>query len=170
MRAGRKRKIVAAREPNGRASRSEAGESMSPVLVRRIVDQARAGAMDARLGSVVGRLLLAGQLSARQAGAAWRFGELVADYQKAVGSPVVRPLIYERGARAAAPDLGSAAGELVAARERRAVRRYERALSVLDSLGASVSVSRLVRDALPGYAELIAARRGLDALAVHFSA
>lgn len=170
---GRKRKSMAVREPNGRVSRAGAEERLSPVVVKRLVAAAAAGAGDARFGSEVGRLLLAGDLTTRQASAGWRFSEVIADRARAIGADRLeaRSMAFERGVRGAAVDPGSLVGRALDARDRRAVARYERAAAVLVACGALDDVRRLcegVGASLVGYERLVRARAGLDALASLF--
>ena len=66
--AGRKRK-PGQREPNGRLDRKSSEASYSPAAVKRMTDAAVAAAHDPRLGTVLGRLMLQGDINARQAGA-----------------------------------------------------------------------------------------------------
>lgn len=169
--AGRKRKACA-REPNGRPSRAESDRAISPALVKRIIERAQAGAADPRLGSVVGRMLLAGDLSARQASAAWRWGEIAAAYAQAIHCPSVRPAVLVREHKGYDPDEISDAGQAMIERDRRAVRLYDRASAVLDACGAGGGIVRALAQDVPPvcHADLMSARVCLDALASSLSA
>lgn len=170
--AGRKRK-AGARTPSGQLSRAGQESALAPTAVKRLLSAAIAKASDPRLGSEVGRLLLADKLTARQAAAAWKFAEVRAQYESAIEAPRVKSPQFERGAKASPPDEQSAAGQAIAAKTRQAVRRYERAHAVLAACGqdAERAVRLLVGDvALVGYEPLTRARDALDALASHFAA
>lgn len=174
--AGRKRK-PGAREQNGRPDRKEQEARYSPAAIKRMSDAAVMAAHDPRLGTVLGRLLLLGEISARQAGAGWQWAEIAAEYYSAIGAaPLhIKPVSFDRGARGEAPDIESEAGKLISDRERRAVRRFERAFLILQSQGhdAATSCRRLCEGfgiAPDSYEARLSALRGLDALALHFAA
>lgn len=170
MKAGRKRKICA-REPNGREVRAESDKGLSPAIIKRMIERAAVGAADPRLGSVVGRLLLQGDLSARQAGAAWQFAEIAERYHQAIVAPYLRGQSFECGVKAADPEESSDAGQAAIERDRRAVRRYERASAVLDGCGAGGALVRSLAFDVPlsGWSALVSVRVALDALASHFA-
>lgn len=173
--AGRKRK-PGERTPSGQLSRAgQATEaSYAPAAIKRLTDSAINLASDPRLGTEVGRLLLAGKLTARQAGAAWRWGEIAAEHARAIEAPSLKGATFERAAKGAAPDEASEAGKVLIAALKRAVSRYNRASDVLDAQGAAASRAvRLLAEgrgvALLTHEQLIAAQDGLDALAVLFA-
>jgi len=175
-RVGRKRK-PGAREPNGRPDRKEQEARYSPTAVKRMSDAAMAAAHDPRLGTVLGRLLLLGEINARQAGAGWQWAEIAHEYYSAIGATPLqaKPVSYERGAKGSAPDLDSDAGAAMTERDKRIVRRFDRAFVVLQSQGhaAATACRRLCegRGIDPdSYEERLSALRGLDALAAHFAA
>ena len=175
-RVGRKRK-PGAREPNGRPDRKEQEARYSPAAIKRLSDSAVLAAHDPRLGTVLGRLLLLGDISARQAGAGWQWAEIAADYYSAIGATPLqaKPVSYDRGARGEAPDLESAAGAAMTERDKRAARRFERAFTVLQLEGhaAATACRRLCEGrgiAPDSYEERLQAFRALDALAAHFAA
>lgn len=175
-RAGRKRKVVA-REPNGRPDRKETEQRYSPAAIKRMSDAAVMAAHDPRLGTVLGRLLLLGEISARQAGAGWQWAEIAHEYYAAIGAtPLhVRPVSLERGAKGEAPGIDTPAGEAITEREKRIVRRFDRAFLILQSQGhdAATACRRLCegRGIAPDtYEERLSAFRALDALALHFAA
>lgn len=174
--AGRKRK-PGAREPNGRIERKNEEPRYSPAAVKRITESAIALASDPRLGTILGRMLLAGDITTRQAGAGWQWAELAADYYSAIGAtPLhIRPVSFERGVKGEAPDIDSPAGELICERDKRVVKRFERAFIVLQSQGgeAAAICRRLCegRGIAPDtHEQRLSAIRALDALASHFAA
>jgi len=175
-RAGRKRKLVA-REPNGRADRKQQETQHSPAAIKRMIDGAISLAHDPRLGTVLGVMLIKGDVNARQAGAGWQWAEIAHDYYSAIGAtPLhVRPISLERGARGEAPDLETPAGEAMTERDKRAVKRFDRAFLILQSQGhdAATICRRLCegRGIAPDtYEQRMSALRALDALASHFAA
>lgn len=174
--AGRKRK-PGAREANGRMDRKEQERAYSPAAIKRMADSAVLAAHDPRLGTVLGRLLLTNEISSRQAGAGWQWAEIAHEYYCAIGAtPLMsKPVSYERGAKGEAPDMDTPAGEAMCERDKRAVKRFERAFLILQSQGhtAATACRRLCegRGVIPdSYEERISALRCLDALASHFSA
>lgn len=173
--AGRKRKD-GARTPSGQLSRAgEAKEPRyAPAAIKRLADNAIAAASDPRLGTEAGRLLLAGKLTARQAGAAWAFADIAAEYQRAIEAPRVTAATLERAAKGADPEQGTPAADAMARRIKRAVSRYERASDVLSAQGAQTARAvRLLSEgrgvALLTHEAFTAAKSGLDALAKHFA-
>lgn len=173
--AGRKRKIVA-REPNGQPDRKLAESRHSPSAIKRMVDSAVLKASDPRLGTELGRLLLAGDITSKQAGAGWQWAELAHEAIQALGATPLQPKAqtFERGSKGQAPDIDGAVGARIAERDARLVRRYERARLILDAYG--VAGNQLTRRLCEGrgqmlrsYEELVAVRRCLDALAAHFA-
>lgn len=169
--AGRKRK-PGQREPNGRIKRASDEAQHAPAAVKRLIDAAMAKASDPRLGSEIGRLLLAGKLTTRQAAAGWRFAEVASAYQTAISAPALKSPRLERGQRGEAPEDGTPAGDAMTAATRRAVTRYMRADAVLSASGrdAERAARLLCADvALIGHQQLIDARSALDALAAHFA-
>lgn len=171
--AGRKRK-TGAREPNGRIERKSEETKFAPAAIKRLADNAIALASDPRLGTEAGRLLLSGKLTARQAGAAWRWSEIAADYARAIEAPTVKTATLERAAKSAAPEEGTAAAESLNKALARAVSRYRRARDLLDARGADVSrQTRLIAEgtgvALLTHEQFLQARDGLDALAALFA-
>jgi hypothetical protein len=175
-RAGRKRKDVQ-REPNGRADRKQSESRFAPAAVKRMSEGAIAAASDPRLGTELGRLLLAGDITSRQAGAGWQWAEIAFDYVQAIGAQPLQPKTasLERGAKSAQPDPDSAAGELISEADKRAVKRFERAHTVLLSQGllAESAARRLCEgrgQPANNYEDKIRALKALDALAAHFAA
>lgn len=62
-------------------------EVASPAEIRRIVEQAKKGAADARLGTVIGRLMLESKITRDQMVAAEHYAELCARYDRLKGMP-----------------------------------------------------------------------------------
>ena len=175
-RPGRKRKQVE-REPNGRPSRKEQETRYSPAAIKRLADSAVSSAHDPKLGTVLGRLLLQGDINARQAGAGWQWAEIAWEYYQAIGATPLqcKPVSLERGAKEQAPDIDTPAGEAISERDKRIVKRFDRALCILMSQGkdAATLCRRLCegRGIAPDtYEQRVAALRCLDALASHFAA
>lgn len=175
-RAGRKRKPVE-REPNGRADRKKQEPRFAPAAVKRLTESSIALASDPRLGTEIGRLLLAGDITSRQAGAGWQWAELAFDYMQAIGATPLqfKPVSLERGAKAQAPDIDSAAGQALTEKDQRIVKRFERAHVILCSQGmiAESACRRLCEgrgQPLNSYEERLKALQCLDALAMHFAA
>lgn len=62
-------------------------KGFSPAVVKRIVEQAKRGATDPRLGSVIGVLHLTGEVTALQFAAASRYAKIRGRYDRAMGMP-----------------------------------------------------------------------------------
>lgn len=78
---GRKRKD-GERYPSGRLKKKEEPASAAPVTFRRIRDLAVAGALDARMGSEIGRLHLRGEINDAQATTAEHIAAIYARYER----------------------------------------------------------------------------------------
>lgn len=174
--AGRKRK-PGAREPNGRPDRKETETRYSPAAIKRMSDAAVMSACDPRLGTVLGRFLLTGEITTRQAGAGWQWAEIAHEYYSAIGATPLqaKPVSFERGSKSEAPGLDTPAGEAITERDKRIVRRFDRAFLILQSQGhgAATACRRLCEGrgiAPDSYEERMSALRALDALALHFAA
>jgi hypothetical protein len=83
----RRRKVMAVREPNGRASRAGATELLPPTEIRRLFDAASAGLRDPMFGTMLGRIHLVGKITRAELAAGLRWAELIADYAVACQSP-----------------------------------------------------------------------------------
>lgn len=81
-------KLVRAREPSGRVSRATADDidAVSPTAAKRLRDAAARGASDMEWGTEIGRLFLAGEITAPEYEAAKRWGRLVARWHRAIGA------------------------------------------------------------------------------------
>lgn len=171
--AGRKRK-PGERTPSGQLSRADSEAKHAPTAIKRLTDSAIAAASDPRLGTELGRLLLAGTLTARQAGAGWQFAEASREYLAAIEAPSVKGATFERAAKGADAEQGTDAAERRDKALKRVKQRYERARACLDARGAEVSRAvRLLSEgrgvSLLTHEQLLSARDGLDALALHFA-
>lgn len=162
------------REPNGRHSRMDANERPSPAAAKRLRDNAIKGVSDERWGTELGRLFLAGDITEDLYEAGRRWGELVADYYRAIGAsaPYPKAVNLERYERSAEVDPESEKGK---ERDRRAEAKVEEMDKALAALLASGSVPmRIVRtvcetnESAANWHERIALGHGLSALAIHW--
>lgn len=159
------------RTPTGALSRAGRERELPPTQVKRLRDAALAGLRDPEWGTELGRLYLAGTISASMyaAGKDWR--EKAARYIKTLDHFPVRTLPMDGRGGSAPADPDSEAGAAQARREAGAMERFFEAHHVLLSSGrlAERAVRHLCeRDQGPcGMAELIALRNGLSALADH---
>jgi len=176
-RVGRKRKPELEREPNGRADRKKQEPRFAPAAIKRLSESAIAAASDPRLGTELGRLLLAGDITSRQAGAGWAWAEIAFEYYQAIGAtPLqVKPISLERGAKTQAPDIESELGQELSEKDKRAVKRFERAHTVLLSQGllGESAARRLCEgrgQAAFNYEDKLRAIKSLEALALYFAA
>jgi hypothetical protein len=116
---GRKRK-AGLREPGGRPQRSDAGSGPSRLMVL------RAAASNAALGDQAGQAWLQKFITPQEYEQAKRLAGIIAAYRQAIGAAPVRSPDYEGRAKAAQADPDSIAGAEEAAREARAVERYQK--------------------------------------------
>jgi hypothetical protein len=163
-----RRKNLAFREPSGKVQREP--QLPPPSEVRRLRDAALVGMRDPTWGTEIGRLYLAGKITAMAYAAGKRWAELAVLYSRALCSPPPDPkaVCFDRaGGDSLDPD--SYEG-------RKEARRHERAIaSFLDAHAALKSTSatseRVVRrvcernEMLAGHESLLALSRGLEALA-----
>lgn len=163
-----KRKSLAQREPNGRIQREP--QLPPPSEVRRLRDAALSGMRDPLWGTEIGRLYLAGKITAVGFAAGKRWGEQAVLYSRALCSPSPDPkaVCFDRsGGDSLDPD--SYEGRKEARRHERAVTSFIDAHVALKSIsGAAERVVRLVceRDEmLAGHENLLALVNGLSALA-----
>lgn len=82
---GRNRDTTRARYACGKLKSKP--EFASPAMVRRILIEAKRGAADASLGSVLGQMRLLDQIDSRQMSAGMRYAELCASYDRMKGLP-----------------------------------------------------------------------------------
>lgn len=163
-----RRKHLARREPNGRAQREP--QATAPSEIKRLRDAALAGMRDPLWGTEIGRLYLAGKITATMFAAGKRWAELATKYSQALCSPSPDPRaisLDRAGSHHVDPD--SPEG-------RREARRHVRAVaSFIDAHAAlrthSTAADRAVRatcernDTISGHAELLALSGGLSRLA-----
>lgn len=163
-----RRKHMAQREPNGRAQREP--QLPPPSEVRRLRDAALAGMRDPTWGTEIGRLYLAGKVTATMFAAGRRWAELASQYSQALCSPAPDPkaISLERmGAQHIDPD--SIEGRKEARRHARAVASFIDAHAALINRGRAAE--RLVRtvcergEMAHGHQELLALAGGLGSLA-----
>ena len=162
-----RRRNLVHRQPNGQPRRT--AQLPPPSEVSRLRDAALAGMRDSVWGTSLGRLFLAGKITATQFSAGKRWSELSAKYSVACGGP--------KPARSAAldPDGGSPAdpdslqGRREARRHGLTVERYLAASKVLKGAGGlswRVVVAVCDQNLAPaGVVEVNALRVGLQALA-----
>lgn len=127
------------------------------------VPAADAGCAEA--GYELGRLWLAGRISARQLDAGKEYHRLVADYQQSIGLPSPYPQGIDLGAARGL----SLKGEPDESRIRRTVNQYMHSLTAMDEAGkaASIAVREVCVYDRSGL-DVDNLRRGLDILADFF--
>ena len=162
-----RRKVMAARELNGRIKRES--HLPSPSEVTRLRDAALAGMRDPIWGSTLGWLYLSGKISSLQFAAGKRWNELAADYSSACLSPRAPRSANLDPKGGTAPDPDSPSGRREARRQVLTLEDYQEASGLLKRLGAPVA--RAVVDVCEGgrvpagFGELQNLKRGLSALA-----
>lgn len=163
-----RRKSTAQRESNGRVQREP--KLPPPSEVRRLRDAALSGMRDPLWGTEIGRLYLAGKITAIAFAAGKRWGEQAVLYSQAMCSPSPDPkaVCFDRSG-GESPDPDSYEGRREARRHQRAVDSFTDAWVALKAYSmASERVVRLVcerGDMLAGYHELLALNGGLSTLA-----
>lgn len=161
-----KRKLIVAREPNGRAQRER---ESAPTAMKRLRDAALREARHAEWGTELGRLFLSDEITEEQYAAGKWWTEQAKKYQSAIGAFPVRSATLEVGRGGAAPDPDSPEGQKIAKREANQAEVFFAAHAALVQSGYESVVRRLCEnDEFPcGWGELMAAKRGLSALATH---
>ncbi|MGM4959833.1 hypothetical protein [Bradyrhizobium sp. 604_D8_N2_3] len=168
------RKHLAARHPGGRIKTpARDPELLAPAELHRLLDAARCGLRDATWGTMLGRLLLSGKITATEASAGRRWAALVENYATACQAP--RPpqsaSLDKMGGTPVDPD--SVAGRKQAKIHERDTARWLEGRNALKNAGrdAEHAVAQCIQDYVPtGFAELQALRAGLSALAACFAA
>lgn len=169
MSGKRKNRQLKTRTPSGQLSRAGRVREFPPAQIKRLRDAAMAGLRDPEWGTELGRLYLAGSITASMyaAGKTWR--EKAARYIGTLGLFPVRSILVEGRGGSLPPDPDTTEGQKRARREADAMERFFEAHHVLLAAGklAEHAVRRLCEhDEGPcGMAELIALRNGLTALA-----
>lgn len=161
----RKRVQNRPRYPSGKLKPE--GGTLSPTMVRRMIDQVRRDAANPLLGSQLGLLRLSGVLTDREMSAGVKYAEVVGRYFRLKGlpSPSVKSPSYQRGfglSLAADPD-----PEAIA----RAEKNYKSARAALERFGkATLNAveSVAVFDASLASTSHAALTSGLSMLAQHF--
>lgn len=132
----RKPRLFVLREPSGRMTRSGNETEPAPVAVKRLRDAALRGTADQRWATELGRLYLDGRINEAMLLAGERWASIVRDYLEAIGAPAdMRSGALERGSIASPPDPDSERGQLMARRDRAAVRAMQEAHAVLCAAG-----------------------------------
>lgn len=176
MRSGRKRKsgLIIVREPNGRPSRTHySAKQCSPAEVRRLRDAALSDMQAPEWGMQIGRLFLAGKLTADRFEAGKRWATMAAEYHEAIGAkPFPGAIAIEKRGHSHPVDPDSNAGQKQATSEIAAVLEMQLAHAVLIGAGclAEYSVRSVCeRDEAPvGIEGLDALDRGLMWLSQHW--
>jgi hypothetical protein len=121
------------REPSGRRSRAEAEDIPPPTSAKRLRDAAIARMADAEWGTELGRLWLAGKISAPQYQAGKRWWNVREAYLVAIGSPMPYPPAPGNGYAYAAedPPITTKEGRRLREKRERAVAEYDQATAAL---------------------------------------
>lgn len=166
-----RRKSLALREPNGRVQRDP--PLPPPSEVRRLRDAALSGMRDPTWGTELGRLYLAGKVTAMGFSAGKRWAEQASKYSQALCSPSADPRAIDLNRSGGEPvDPDSPEGLKEARRHERAVSSFMDAYAALRSTRGDAE--RAVRsvcerdEMLAGYDGHLALVRGLDALASYW--
>ncbi len=169
--ASKKRRLVTAREPNGRIQRE--GRDLAPMEVRRLRDAAVRGLRDPEWGTELGRLYLEGNLTGAMYAAGKRWREQATEYRRAIGVFPIRSASLERGSHSHEADPDSEEGQKQAQREANGAERFFAAHAALTSAGvlAESVVSRICEEdgMLCGWVDHQSLRKGLSALVDHYN-
>jgi hypothetical protein len=166
-----RRKHLAARNPCGRLKPDP--RLMAPTQVRRLVDLAAEETRHQALGSMLGRIYLAGKISATEFAAGTHWRQVVANYSIALRSPPPPKTISfdAPGGSPTDPDTESGAQEVKLQNQaNRAWIEGRNALRLAAGRAEEVVDAVCVRECAPcGYAEYTALRDGLQALSILWS-
>lgn len=164
------------REPSGRLSRAtaEAIEAATPAAAKRLHQAAVQRVGDPLYATEVGRLVLAGQLTAVQLEAAKRWGSLVYQWWRATGSPLPYPPAPGGGRSYTGedPSPDTKAGKALRAARLQVIADMTSAAHALGEAGPDAA--RAVRacceanEVAVGHVGLLNLRTGLDRLAKHW--
>ena len=166
----RKHKLIFVREPNGRLQRQDEDES-APAQVKRLRDAALAGMADPEWGTELGRLFLQGRIEPPLYAAGKRWAEYAAQYREAIGSPMQRPIAFERRSYSHPPDPNSDEGQKQVKRDEEIIAQFQDAHGALSGWRMSErAVRTCVEDniAPAGVYEDRWLRHGLRLLAEHW--
>ena len=174
-RKGRKRQ-AGPRERTGRLNRgaAEPENAFAPAAIQRLTECAIRGVADAAYGTPLGRLYLAGQLTAAQFAAGRRFDRLARRYLQAIAAPRPDPRSngLDYGPRSPDIDPDSEAGRQQADNHRTIMNVMSEAQAVLANCGqaADAAVRSLceARELPVGWSGRKALCVGLSALAKHW--
>lgn len=173
---GPKRK-EGARYPSGQLRHVARTTGYHPRSIKSLVDAAIRGASDREYATPLGQMHLQGLFTSDEFTAGMRWDDLHRGFQVAIGSAkqgMGSPSLGDtRGSASVDPD--SDQGKEQARRDRSAIRRFEEAHKVLVSAGMlSERAARQLCEGSGvrpiGHEGLLAAQRGLRALADHFRA
>lgn len=164
---GRKRK-TGERYPSGQIR-----PERSPALIRRIVEYGDKLGCDPRLGTVMGRMLLAHEITAAEFDAAERYGELVGRVDKLKGYPVKtgpRSPGYEAGyGRTSGYGLDPSEEEVERIRRTEAaLAAAEAVLKVLPLAKSAIYMAAVEDRLLPSHEMRLAFVAGARALEIHW--
>lgn len=165
---GRPRKS-APRAPSGALSRAGIAKAVAIPTWQRLRDEVILRSRDPELGTELGRLFLAGDITARQFETGRRYGVTVRECLRVIGLPCIDPGDRSKGLPGAFPEPGSPAWQ-------RLLERGRDAADTLDTLARCVTREQratLERICVAGLALAWCDRaplmRGLDALAAEFA-
>lgn len=137
---GTRRDVMGQRKPGGRLKPKQKEDPRLPTLWRRIKDHGVALGMHPYVGTVLGRLSLAGVLLDHQVQAGFRFAEIVGTYDRLCSGArfyTVASPAYERGfGDGAAPTDSDATIARIERAATRARKRYERVMRCIPSAAA----------------------------------
>ena len=164
---GRPRK-AAARAPSGAISRAGLAKPIALPTWQRLRDEVILRSRDPELGTELGRLFLAGELTARQFEAGRRYGATVREAMRVIGLPCLDPGDKAAASTAPFPEPGSPEWDRLSDQGRAAAVTLD-ALAECLSISQRRSVAAVCVDgrALPWF-ERNGLVRGLEALSAQF--
>lgn len=131
-------KGIRRREPSGRPSRAEEDVAPPPTSAKRLRDAAIARMADPEWGTELGRLWLAGKVTAPQYQAGKRWWNVRENYLVAIGSPMPYPpagmvavLAGPPGTAGEDPPIGTKEGRRLREKRERAIAEYVGAVAAL---------------------------------------
>ena len=165
-----RRKHLAARDPSGHIARAPRDSRLlSPAETRRLLDQAKAGLRDPLWATMLGRIYLAGQISASEFAAGKRWAEITASYHAAMRAPRAPRTVELDATGGRSPDPDSLQGEREVERHDRASKSWisgRNALRLSGLRSEAVVDSVCIDDCAPvGHADMESLRSGLAGLA-----
>ena len=172
-RAGRKRKIDAARFPNGQAKPPD--QTPSPILIKRLAAYSLAGMQDPQWGTIPGVFFLSRKIDETEYETAKRFGDLYSQYSRVLNGPrKPKTSTGEPSSVSCQIDVDTDAGQKEADWHVGVMQRYNDAHMILNALGNDIEgeVMRFCIDSgqTPvGWEGFIRLRKGLAALAGYWN-